>query len=438
MSATLEPGLSPSQLERVYRRNFVYFFADNTLFTIAMGILGSTTVIPDFIRRLTDSEILIGLAGSLFTIGFTLPQLIIARYIIRHARKKWWFVGPNIPVRFVLLIFAAITVALGRDRPELVLLAFFLCYGIAAFGDGLVGVPWSDMVGTSLDSRWRARMFGLTTAFTGVIMLLITPLIGIVLGETGPGFPNNYAILFGAAGLLLVLSIPLGIFIHELPGGKAVDKLPALNEFLPDLGRLLRDDLPFRSYIVTRMFTSLFMMASPFYIGYATVQLGVSSEVVVPILLAMLTIGSVGGALAYTWLGARHNLLSIQIALGGAALLPICALLGESVGPIPLYVGFLVSGMSTANLLSAYQNWIVSYANPDQRPIYVGLSNTLTALISLIAPVIGGIIAQSVGYEALFGVALAMTLAALYVTLRYMKNPREARMAEAVEAGSGD
>ena len=177
------------------------------------------------------------------------------------------------------------------------------------------------------------------------------------------------------------------------------------------------------------MFTSLFMMAAPFYIGYATVQLGLSSDVAVPVLLAMLTIGSVGGALVYTWLGARSNLLSIRLALGAAALLPICALLAGVVGPVPLYFGFLLSGLSTSNLMSGYQNWIVSYANPDQRPIYVGLSNTLTAVISLIAPFIGGSIVQYVGYEAVFGVALVMTFGALYVTLRYMHNPREERVA---------
>ncbi len=438
MTAPVEEHYSPAQRERIYRRNFVYFLADNTLFTVAMGILGATTVIPDFVRRLTDSEILIGLSGSLFTIGFTLPQLFIARYIVRHARKKWWFVGPNIPVRFVILIFAVITVFLGRDRPDLVLLAFFICYGIAAFGDGLVGVPWSDLTGTSLDNRWRARMFGLTTAATGVIMLLMTPLIGLVLGESGPGFPNNYALLFGAAGVLFVLSIPLGIFIHELPGGKAVEKLPTMGEFIPELGRLLRDDIPFRAYIVTRMFTSLFMIASPFYIGYATVRLGLASEVAVPVLLAMLTIGSVVGALLYTWLGARSNLRSIQVALAGAALLPLCALLADALGPIPLYIGFLVSGMSTANLVSAYQNWIVNYADADQRPIYIGLSNTLTALISLIAPIIGGVIAEITGYEALFVIALVMTLAALYVTLRYMHSAREARLEHALETLKND
>ncbi|MEO8392669.1 MAG: MFS transporter, partial [Chloroflexota bacterium] len=265
---------------------------------------------------------------------------------------------------------------------------------------------------------------------TGVIMLLITPLIALVLSPSGPAFPNNYAILFGAAGLLFACSIPLGMMFHELPGGKAVEKLPALSEFLPHLGRLLRDDRPFRSYIIVRMFTNLFLMAAPFYVVYATGTLGLSSDVAVPVLLAMQTVGGVVGALAYTWLGARNNLLVIQLSLGGSALLPICALLAHRLGPVPLYVGFLLYGVSLNSLNSGFQHWIVSYGHADQRPIYVGLSNTLLALISLIAPIIGGVIAQYLGYEPLFVVALFMTTAALLVTLRYMKTPREAVKAE--------
>src|SRR5512140_2093731 len=147
------PAISPSNRERIYRSNFIYFMADNLLFTVAISLIGSTTVIPDFIRHLTNSEILIGLCSSLFTVGYTLPQLFVARYIVRYERKKWWFVGPNIPVRFVILIFAGIVVWLGKDQPGLILVLFFVCYTIAAIGDGLVGVPWADLAATSLDNR---------------------------------------------------------------------------------------------------------------------------------------------------------------------------------------------------------------------------------------------------------------------------------------------
>lgn len=423
--STMTDAETAAQREPIYRRNFVYFLADNVFFNVALGIISAATVIPDFVRRLTDSEILIGLSGSLFVIGNTLPQLFIARVIVRHARKKWWFVAPNIPVRFVILIFAGVTVWLGTDRPELVLLAFFICYGIASVGDGLVGVPWADLAGNSLDQRWRARMFGLTSAITGALMLLAAPLIGFVLSTDGLAFPNNYAVLFAAAGVMFALSILPGVFIRELPGGKVVDQRSSVRDFLPDMGRLLRDDAPFRAFIALRVLTSLFMMALPFYVGYATVELGLSSGVAVPVLLAMQTIGSVTGALAYIWLGARDNLLYMRLALAAAALLPVCALLAALVGPLPLYVGFLVSGLATAsNLFSSYLNWVVSYANADQLPLYVGLSNTVSAVVALGAPLIGGTIAQVFGYRPLFTVSLALALAALWVTLRDLRNER--------------
>jgi len=413
--------LAPTEREPIYRRNFLAFLIDGILFTVAMNIIGPTTVIPDFVRRLTSSEILIGLSGSLFEIGWTLPQLFIARYIVHFERKKWWFVGPSIPVRFVILIFAGVTVLLGKDQPGAILIAFLLAYGIAALGDGVVGVPWADLTGTSLDERWRARMFGFMTALVGVLMLLIAPVIGVILSDAGPDFPNNYALLFAVAGICFATSIFPIIFIHELPGGKRVDKIPSFGEYLPQLGHVLRTDVSFRSVIVVRMLTSLFAMAGPFYIGFATVELGLSSEVAVPALLAMQTIGSVSGALVYTWLGARSNLLFIRLALAGAALVPISALLAGVVGPLPLYAGFLISGLTVSNLFVSYQNWVVTYASPDQRPVYAGLFNTIAAAIALLAPIIGGTVVQRLGYQPLFALSLMMALAALFVMLRYVR-----------------
>lgn len=414
---------TPAAREQVYRRNFGYFLADAILFNLAMGIIGMTTVVPDFVRRLTGSEILIGLSGSLFTIGYMLPQLFVARYIVRYARKKWWFVGPNIPVRPVILIFALITVWLGKDRPGAILSVFFICYGIAAFGDGLVGVPWADLAGTSLDNRRRARMFGFADAITGVAMLAMAPLIGLALSDAGPTFPNNYALLFGISGILFVISIVPGLFFHELPGGKVVEQLPTVGDFISHLGTVLRQDGPYRAFIILRLFTSLFTMALPFYIGYATVELGLSSAVAVPVLLAMQTAGSLAGALIFAWIGGRDNVLYIRLALLCAALLPVSALLAGRVGPLPLYIGFLMSGLASGTLLfSSYTNWVVGYAHADQRPIYVGLSNTAAAVFTLLAPFIAGTIAQELGYRPLFAVALVMALSAFLVALRYLRN----------------
>ncbi len=69
------------------------------------------------------------------------------------------------------------------------------------------------------------------------------------------------------------------------------------------------------------------------------------------------------------------------------------------------------------------------------RPIYAGLFNTIAALFALVAPFIAGTIAQHVGYEALFGVAVVMALSALFVTLRYLQNAPQAAATPVVVSG---
>lgn len=414
--------LSLVQREHIYRRNFFIFLVDNVIFTIGMNIIGPTTVIPDFIRRLTGSEVLIGLSSSLFDIGWMLPQLFVARYLLRVTNKKWWFIGPNIPVRFAVLIFAIVTFILSADNRAALLIAFLIAYGIAALGDGLVGVPWVDLLGSSLDDQRRARMFGLATASVGVIMLAIAPVVGYILNE-GPDFPDNYALLFALAGGLFVITIPLGLLIHELPGGTATPAIPPFREFIPELSRVLRQDSDFRAVVITRMLSSLFMMAGPFYIGFATEQLDLSSGDAVRNLLAMQTAGSVVGALLYSWMGARNNLRYMRVALLAAAVLPGSALLAALVGPLPLYLGFFAGGLAISNLFSSYLNWVIMHVNADQRPVYTGLFNTVAAVMLLAAPLIGGTIAEHIGYEAVFLTALIMVLSALFVATRYITSP---------------
>ncbi len=426
MTDSTAQTLSPAQLESTYRSNFLLFLVDGILFTIAMGIIGTTTVIPDFIRQLTDSEVLIGLSSSLFEVGWMMPQLFMARYLLQFSRKKWWFAGPNIPVRFAILAFSGILIVLGEEQPGPVLVAFLVCYGIAAVGDGIVGVPWVELIGSSLDNRWRARMFGLMMGIGGLITLGVTPLVGVILGEDGPGFPNNYGLLFAIAGLLFVGSIIPCLFIRELPNRPTTVKAPRFREYLPALGRVLRQDRAFRAMIITRALSSLYMMAGPFYIGFATVQLGVVSGVAVRNLLAMQTLGALLGAFVYSWMGNRHNLQFIRLALVAAALLPVSALVAGAVGPLPLYLGFFASGIALSNLFSSYLNWVIMHTTPDQRPVYTGLFNTVSAISLLSAPLIGGTIAEVAGYEVLFVTALVMVVGALFVVLRYIKAPAEA------------
>jgi len=255
-------------------------------------------------------------------------------------------------------------------------------------------------------------------------MIFLAPVVREILGERGPDFPNNYALLFGVAGILFVITIPVTLFIHELPSGKPQETSPSLREYLPDLWRVLRQDRPYRIMIITRVLTSLFTLAGPFYIGFATEQLKMSSEVAVSNLLLMQTLGNVSGSLVFSWLGDRRALHFIRLALIAAALQPTMALVASMVGPFPLYAGFFAAGVVQGSLAISFLNWVLMHTSPEQRPVYSGLFNTVSAVTLLTAPVIGGMIVESLGYEAVFAAALVVILVAVYVAFRYIRAPR--------------
>jgi MFS family permease len=425
--AASEHMLSSTELDRIYRRTFIYFLWDFVVFGVAISLIGASTVIPDFVRKLTDQEVVIALSGQMFEVGWLLPQLLVARYLMGVANKKWWFVAPNIPVRTFILIFGVLVAVLGPGRPTAILLAFLLLYGLAGIGDGLVGLPWVDLMGSSLDDKRRSRLFGLGNALIGVLMLGLAPLVGVILGDSGPDFPNNYALLFGVSGLLFFITLPMMMFIHELPGGKPSDTIPTLREYLPDLGRVLRDDGPFRAVIIARVLMAFFTLAAPFYVGFATEQIGVSSNAAVSRLMLMQTLGSVAGSLLFSRYGDRRSLEFIRGSLAIGLLLPILALVASVAGPAPLYVGFLASGVMNGCLMFSFLNWIIAYTTAEQRPVYSGLFNSVSAVGLLVAPLTGGVVVQNLGYEAAFVVALVMIVAALYVALRYIVAPPSER-----------
>ena len=425
------PTVSPqvaAEREPTYRRNFLIFLSDYAIFGVGLSLIGATTVIPDFVRKLTDSEIVIALSSQLFEMGWLLPQLLVARRLTNVANKKWWFVAPNIPVRTVILIFSGLIVVLGPDRRSAILVLFLIFYALAALGDGLVGVPWMDLVGTSLDDRRRARLFGFGSALTGVAVLGLAPVVRFVLDKSGPSFPNNYALLFAIAGVLFLVTIPPTLFIRELPGGgKPHEPMPSLREYLPELGHVLHHDMPFRAIIMARLLAALYMLAAPFYIGFATERLGISSGVAVSNLLVMQTFGSVGGALIFSWLGERRTLLFIRFAMVIGMMQPALALLSGLVGPAPLYVAFLAGGLVGGTLGISFLNWVIAYPSPEQRPIYSGLFNSVSAISVLAAPLIGGVLVQFAGYEVAFAAALVMMASALFVATRYGQEPHQNR-----------
>ena len=62
----------------------------------------------------------------------------------------------------------------------------------------------------------------------------------------------------------------------------------------------------------------------------------------------------------------------------------LLALLAIAVGPLPLYGAFLAGGFVAGSLGISFINWVIAYASPEQRPVYSGLFNSVSAVSLLI------------------------------------------------------
>jgi MFS family permease len=443
---------------RHVRRNFAMFFIDYAFFGTAFGLIGHTTVVPDFLSRLTTSQPLIGLVGSLYLFIWLLPQLFMAQVINKAKRRKPFMTYTVIPFRLLMALMAlGIAVTPGEARTTL-LIIFMSGYLVFALGDGLVTLVWADMLGSMVPHRWRGLLFSVAQIVVALGALASRELVRRVLdggaalgnsawsfaasngqevvrgwfGNAGLTFPQNYAVIFGvAAAMFFVAGVALTLLVEEAPSPSSQTS-PTLRQFFPYLGNVLRTDGPFRQFVLVRLLMDFSTMATTFYILFGTDLIAAAMNVpreriageVIGNSILLSTAGSASGALLMSWASHRSGSRAVLILGGlGACLHPFLALLALSGSQVAYYGIFFALGFVTAATVPGYFDWIITYAPADRRPIYVGLTNTISA-ISHLAPAVGGVLLSLTSYPVLFGASLLMGILSV-VSIYFLPEPRQ-------------
>jgi MFS family permease len=85
----------------------------------------------------------------------------------------------------------------------------------------------------------------------------------------------------------------------------------------------------------------------------------------------------------------------------GAALSAFLA--WKATSPIWFYPIFILESVAIVAIWTIPISLSVSFAkNDDERPIYIGMANTLPAPAAILAPVLGGLLADTAGYNVTF------------------------------------
>jgi len=403
------------------QRAYWFGVANGILFLTGLAFVDPATVLPTFVSRLTDSDIAVGLVSAIGMGGWFMPQLFAAHYLQATPYKRPLYIKASFLRGAGWLIAIPLVLLLAAERPSFALVGFFFGYSLFAFGGGLGGAAFLDIVAKTVPANQLGSFFGHRMFWGSLGAIAAGILVRAILAEGGVSFPLSYALLFAIALANFALGWVIFAAIRE-PRGRLAES-QSFVAMLKEAPNLIRRHGSYRLLLISRLLFGSSAIAFPFYIVYCRRALGVEESSVG----TYLTIEMVGTMIAiplWAYLndrrGARALLLfATLLGLVGpglaalASLLPVTPALGRL-----LFGGvFLTLAAVGSGTFVGYTNYLIGIAPEERRPVYIGIHNTLYAVTAFL-PILGGLIIRLASFRLLFIVATLFALSGALMASR--------------------
>ncbi len=402
-----------------FRWNFSVNLIERIFSTLGMSIASVATVLPYLVSQLTDSKVLVGLVPAIFGIGVLLPQLLTASYTETLRWKKPYILGwalfggraPYLVIAIILLVFA-------ERSPGITLILLFLLLILSASSNGFVIPAWLDMLAKVIPGTNRGLFFGLGNGIGALLGVAGGALTGYILISWE--FPMNFSLLFTVAFVVLLISW-IGVALTREPESKQIKPAMSLAHYFRKLPWLLKTDVNYSHYLVGQSVSIVGKMGGSFFIVYATERLGISAAdigVLTAVLIGSQALASVVWGVVGDYWGHRKVL-----AFGSLSMALSTLMMSFQSGPEYLWGPFVFWGVSLAADLVSNMSIMMEFSSPQDRPTYIGLSNTLLAISTFLAPIGAGLLVERVGYREMFGVAIVVAILGAMLIGFWVKNP---------------
>jgi MFS family permease len=298
-----------------------------------------------------------------------------------------------------------------------------------ALGSGVVATPWQEMLAKLIPVTHRGRFFGVAHVAGQLLGVGGSALAALILA--GWSYPHNFALSFavGAAGIWLSLAfLALTREPAQPPAaGAAASQLD--REYARRLWTILRGNANFRAYLASRWLSYLGGMAAGFLAVYAVERFALGDDAAAVFTGILFGAGVVGygiwGGVGDRYGHKRVMVLAAALWLGA---LGVALLAADTWG---FYAAFALMGLSSSAGTLSDLNLAMEFGPEAERPTYIGLTRTASGPALLIAPVLGGLLAQTWGYPVLLAVSSGFALAGgLWLAL----GVREPRQVAALQA----
>src|SRR5215212_5020529 len=397
------------QVRRGVPSNFAAVALNGLCFPTAGRILGAGLLLTWFVSDLTTSAFWVGLVVPIQYGLALVAQPFVAEWLTGKPRRAPYYTAQS-------LFRAALWCALGltswalRDEHRALLLAIFFLVIIAdAAAAGVGNIAFNDTLARVIPRRLRGRVRSWRGIFGSVAAGIAGLLIRYYFSERSG--VAAFGLLFAAAGALYAAGGLIFALVSEPEVARARSNKPKLSDLLRRVRGMMRHDA-FKLFVLVESLLVPLAQGLPFFTLFARRAFNLEVEA-----LGLLVLTDAFTPLAgnFVW-GHLADARGNRFVFGAAALTgllapALCLLLYvQSSGAISstvILAAFaavvFATGFASVGIDLATKNYILDLAPDDsQRPVYIGVNDTLVGLpTTLLAG--AGFIIDAFGFAPVFG-----------------------------------
>jgi len=403
------------------RRNYIGNFVHGMLGMTGFRLINAPTFMPAYLHLISGSNTIVGLGLALQQVGSIISPLV-AGAKMEHRLK----IMPAAIVLGSLGRLAILGMALSgwflKDRALVVtLLMFLFLFGVFM---GAQRVAFTLLMSKVIPINLRGRLQAWRNAIGGLIAAVLAYVSGKYLIEAnvlGNGYSTTFILAFvlTSAGLWF-----LQYQIRE-PVPPTIREPARMRDRMKDIPGLIAADQAYRWFLVVQMLATSARIATPFYILHVGDTMHLDGATLGLLSLAFLGADTVSN-IAWGYLGDRSG-FRIVLLLSIIGWIAATVLLMTQGAPMAIFFAFFILGAAQAGYGMASQTMILEFGHRDDLPMRIGISATAEGVTATLGPLIGGTVADLLGYNAVFGASLGLLAAALLTLVVAVRDPRRNR-----------
>ena len=433
------PGEAEADAEAAYERfvwknlprNFAGHFLHGMLGMTGFRLFNAPTFLPAYLHLLSGSDFVVGLGQSLQQLGGVFSPVIGATHI--EHRKK---VLPVAILMGTLMRVQILGVALAGffvHGVTLMIAVLFFLFLLGLFS-GAQQVAFQLLLAKVIPITRRGRLQALRNVTGGAIAAALAWAAGRYLIQRNV-FGNGYGVTFMLAFVLTSAGLTALQILMREPIPPTVRAKSRIGARIREFPALFRDDPGYAWFMLAQTLATAGRVAAPFYILFAGHSMKLDGKNLGLVSLAFLgadTVTNLGWGLSGDRFGFRFTFaLSLGVWIAGTLLLMAAPSMSHvDIGGVTLgakgfiFIAFFALGASQSGFQMSSQTMVLEFGTRDDIPMRLALTATAQGLMNTIGPLLGGLIAATLGYEVLFGASVGFLAISLILLLTKVEEPR--------------